>query len=173
MEKKVYNLKQSSLGKVTFLNGTCFIAISFNADNGEKVKEVIIVPSIEEGIKRFPKFVQDLGNKHITDTESFHDGITNYLINNCYEQGIKSFQKEMAEKYGFDDFLKQDPVEWIKGEPEMVPLTLVHVASRFANGHLALPAENKNLEITVKFVKNVLAVNFWEDGNPKSSEPIK
>ncbi|ATX71000.1 hypothetical protein [Spiroplasma clarkii] len=173
MEKKVYNLKQSSLGKITFLSGTCFIGMNFRADNGEKINEIVIMPSIEDGLKVFPKIAFKLTNQHISEPLVFHNKVINWLIENWLEKGIVSFKTELAEKYGFKDFLNQDPIEWIKAEPEMVGLTLVHIASRYTNGFLKLPSELNDVEITVKFIKNILAVNFWEEGNPKSSEPIK
>ncbi|AHI52874.1 hypothetical protein [Spiroplasma culicicola] len=171
MDKKVYNLKESSLGKITFLDGTAFISLSFIADSGEKVNEVLILPSVEEGLRRFPSFVMELGFKYIQDKFTYHNQVVGWLIENWLDPGIKTFQKEMAELHGFSDFLNQDPIEWIKTEPEMVSLTLVHIATRYTNGYLKLPV--RDLEVSVRFVKNVLAINFWEDGNPKTSEPQK
>ncbi|QEH61833.1 hypothetical protein SCHIN_v1c06360 [Spiroplasma chinense] len=166
MEKKVYNLSETSLGKITFMDGTVFISVTFVADSGEKINEVILVPSIEDGIRKFPGFFMELGFKYVQDKLTFHNRIIEWMGENWFENGIKSFQKEMAEVHGFPDFLSMDPMEWVKSEPEMVPLILVHIASRFTNGYLKLPGSIRDLEISVRFVKNVLAINFWEEGNP-------
>ncbi|AHB36406.1 hypothetical protein SAPIS_v1c05610 [Spiroplasma apis B31] len=171
LENKIYNLKESSLGKITFLDGTAFLAVSFLSDSGQKINEVLIVGSIDEGIKRLPSWIFDLTSKYIQDKGFMRNEITNWLIENWLDPGITTFKQRMAEKYGFDEFLNQDPIEWIKKEPEMTPLTLAHIAINFTNGYLSLPF--REFEITVKFVKNILAINFWEEGNPKNSDPIK
>ncbi|AOG60544.1 hypothetical protein SHELI_v1c05930 [Spiroplasma helicoides] len=173
MDKKIYNLKESSLGKVTFLDGTAFIAIAFTADNGERINEVLILASAEEAVKRFPSYIMELVFKHIQDKQSFHNSMLDWLVENWFDPGILTLQKELATQYGFPEIMNQDPIEWIKSEPEMVPLCLAHIAARFTNGYIKLPSSIRDMEFTCRFVKNVLAINFWEEGNPKSSEPIK
>ncbi|QBQ07681.1 hypothetical protein SGLAD_v1c04820 [Spiroplasma gladiatoris] len=163
MDKKIYNLKESSLGKINFADGTVFMSISFNADSGEKVNEVIILSSLDEAVRKLPSFVTELTFKHVQDKLKFHNDIVEWLIENWLDPGIVTCQKYIAQQYGFPEFSEMDPIKWIKSEPEMVALTLSHIAGRYTNGYLKLPEKIRNLEFCCRFVKNVLAINFWEE----------
>ncbi|AUM62647.1 hypothetical protein [Spiroplasma monobiae] len=169
MEKKIYNLKKSSLGKVTFSDGTSFCLIQGKGDNGQTFRDVLIVRSAEEAIKKFPQWSSEVVYSNIADKLGTHNKIIDWLIENWMENGIISFKNEMYENFGFDEFKNMDPITFIKSEPEMVALTLVHIAARYTNGYLKMPIND--IEISLRFIKNVLTINFWEEGNPKTEIP--
>ncbi|AGR41142.1 hypothetical protein [Spiroplasma taiwanense] len=169
MENKVYNLKKSSLGKMEFVEGTSFLMIAGIGDNDKIFREILIVKSSEDAIKKFPSWSMETIYTHISDKSNFHNSVVNWLIENWLDEGIITFKNSMYENFGYDEFKQMDPIEFIKSEPEMVPLCLVHIAVRFTNGYLKIPVNE--LEISIRFVKNVLGINFWEEGNPKSNEP--
>ncbi|ASP28275.1 hypothetical protein SCORR_v1c05030 [Spiroplasma corruscae] len=165
MNEKVYNIKKSNLGKISFLEGTSFISISAIGDDNKRFRGVLIVRTPEEAVKKFSSWAMDFAYSHISDRLTFHNSIVNYLIENWMDNGIKSFQKDMYEHFGFDEFRDMDPILFIKSEPEMVPLCLIHIAAKHTNGYFQVPVNG--LEISIRYVKNVLAINFWEDQREK------
>lgn len=169
MDNKVYNIKQSDLGKVTFDDGTTFIYVAMDATFGRSY-DILMMPSIEESVRYFSSWVIEKTRNSVEDSIKLGEQIVDWLLEN-WPQAINSLKIEMANKYGFDEFKNKPDEEWIKTEPEMVPLTLAHIAAKYTNGYLKCPFGN--MEIMVKFVKQIIAVNFWEEGNPNNILPIK
>ncbi|AUB31542.1 hypothetical protein [Spiroplasma floricola] len=168
MENKVYNLKKSSLGKVSFLEGTSFCMIEGKTNNNQKFKELIIVRTVEEAIKKFPQWWSEVIYSNIEDKLTFDNKIIDWLIQE-WEKGIISLKNEMYENFAIEEIKNMSPVEFIRSEPEMIALTLVHITVRHTNGFLSVPVNN--IEISIRFVKNILTINFWEEGNPKTEKP--
>lgn len=171
MEKKVYNLKDEALGKLDFPEGSIFFKFSMETKEHGVVNEMLILPSIEEAVKRFSSWSMEKAQLYVKDFLGFHNQIVDWLIENWMNPGIMTLKEEMYQEYGFPEFKDLDPVEWIKSEPEMVSLCLAHITAKLTNGYLKLPFYN--MELTIKFVKTIIGVNFWEEGNPFSSEPTK
>lgn len=171
MDKKIYNLKESSLGKITFRDGSIFVGVSMDDETGTRVQEFIVLPSLEDALKRLSGWMMEKAQLYVKDFLGFHDQIVDWLIENWMENGIMTLKEEMWVQYGFSEFRDMDPVEWIKSEPEMASLVMAHVATRFTNGYIKCP--HRNVELVIKLVKNVIGVNFWEEGNPNSSDPIQ
>ncbi|WP_339031013.1 MULTISPECIES: hypothetical protein [unclassified Spiroplasma] len=162
MEKKVYNLKKSSLGKVTFQEGTSFCMIQGKSDSGETFREILIIKSLEELIRTFPKWSLEIISSNINDIAELNNKIKDWLIQNWMETGILSFKRELYENSGFEEIKNMDPIDFINSEPEIPQLILVNIATGNTNGHLKIPIND--LEISIRYIKNILAINFWEDG---------
>ncbi|WP_339020141.1 hypothetical protein [Spiroplasma endosymbiont of Atherix ibis] len=168
MEKKIYNLKKSSLGKVSFLDGTTFCMIQGTANKDQVFKELIIYKTVEEAIKKFPQWWSDVIYSNINDKLAIDNKIIDWLMQE-WQKGIISLKNEMYENYALEEFKNMSPIEFIKSEPEMIALTLVHIAVKYTNGFLSVPINN--IEISIRFVENILTINFWEEGNPKTEKP--
>jgi hypothetical protein len=166
---KLYNIKELDLGKANFPDGTCFIQIGMDTKLGH-ISEMIIMKDIEECTRYFSTWAMQKSRESVENPLEMHEKIVEWLIENWLD-AIKSLKQDMYVKYGFDEFRDQDPVEWIKSEPEMVSLTLIHIAAVFTNGYLKCPINN--IEVSVRMIKTLITVNFWEEGNPHSPEPIK
>ncbi|ALD66402.1 hypothetical protein [Spiroplasma cantharicola] len=168
MEKKVYNLKKSSLGKVTFEDGTAFCMITGKNDNGEEFREILIIKSLEELIKNFHKWSIEIISLNIKEIDTFNNKIKNWLIQNWMENGILSFKKELYENSGLEEIKNMGAIEFLNSEPEISQLILVHIATKYTSGHLKIPINE--LELSIRYIKNILAINFWDDRVNKEEE---
>jgi hypothetical protein len=104
-----------------------------------------------ECTRYFSTWAMQKSRESVENPLEMHEKIVEWLIENWLD-AIKS--------------LKQ-----VKSEPEMVSLTLIHIAAVFTNGYLKCPINN--IEVSVRMIKTLITVNFWEEGNPHSPEPIK
>jgi hypothetical protein len=164
---KTYNIKSTDLGKVTFQDGTVFIYVGMDGMHG-RLQEMIIMKDADECVKFFSTWAMQKSRENSSDPIKTHNEIVTWLIDN-WLNAVEDLKMSMYEKYGFDEFRDQDPKDWLRAEPEMASLALIHVAGYFTNGYLKCPVQN--IEVSIKMIKNLITVNFWEVGNPRSPEP--
>ncbi|WP_338969174.1 hypothetical protein [Spiroplasma endosymbiont of Labia minor] len=166
MENKIYNLKENTLGKIEFKDNAFFAKVKIIINN-KIIDKNFIYSSLTNGVEIFSNFILNALKSLMNNSElhDFNKHISQWLLKKWGNSDISSIRRKVEGIYSESWKNNVSNEEWINRSEKSLYFTMAYIALFYNNGFLI--TENKTIEITVSMIKNMIAVNSWEDGKFK------
>jgi hypothetical protein len=159
MAEKVYQLSSEQIGVIQFNNPWLFVHISID---GEKTSTNEFLPTIEIGVKTFPKIFEDnvikVWQAQGPEGEAKIENLRQFLLKTWWNPGLETMRKSMYEQYGSPEFKDRTSEELLYDGFGFMGLTVAHIALRLNDKHFWFD----DLHLSTRVVDKFLSVNFWE-----------